>query len=306
MKPNFLLSGLACALSVTSVTSAADVTRNPVAATGKADVGIAGRDGITVSGGEAYITRNGVTKKLVKDLKLPSGVTIRPDGGIIFATGALASLQADQLLTLDGRIVDIPPDPNVNPAPLAPAVPQTTGQSASTSTVPATANPTLPVTGETRVFIGSDGVPFTGTITAPGVITTDKGTTIPIDGSIQAFNLGASKIPFDKQLNPNGIVATPAGTLIFPDGSVRTKDGTIILPERKQGTTVLQSPPPGVGAKKGNFNPQFANPNQTGGTVLTGPAVNIPHNGNNAPENGTNGPAPVNSHGDLPVGPVGR
>jgi hypothetical protein len=156
------------------------------------------------------------------------------------------------------------------------------------------------------VFNGSDGVPLTGTITAPGVITTDKGTTIPIDGSIQALNLGASKVPFDKQLNPNGIVATPAGTLIFPDGSVRTKDGTIILPARKQGTTVLQAPPPGAGAKKGNFNPQFANPNQTGGTVLTGPAVNVPRNGNNAPENGTNGPAPVNSHGDLPVGPVGR
>lgn len=286
-----------------------------MAASGATDVGVARRDGITVSGGEAYVTRNGVTKKVVKDLKLPSGVIIQPNGGILFATGAHASLQADQLLTLDGRIIDIPSSPNVNPAPVAPAASQTATQRARTTTDTSTANaatrnasanPTLPVTGETRVFIGSDGVPFTGTITAPGVITTDKGTTIPIDGSIQALNLGASKVPFDKQLNPNGIVATPAGTLIFPDGSVRTKDGTIILPERKQGTTVLQSPPPGVDAKKGNFNPQFANPNQTGGTVLTGPAVNVPHNGNNAPENGTNGPAPVNSHGDLPVGPVGR
>jgi hypothetical protein len=117
MKANFLLCGLACALSVASVGSAEDVTRNPAAAGSKVEVGIARRDGITVSGGEAYVTRNGVTQKLVKDLKLPSGVTIQPNGAILFASGAHASLQADQLLTLDGRVLDIPNDPNVNPAP---------------------------------------------------------------------------------------------------------------------------------------------------------------------------------------------
>ncbi|EDY19087.1 hypothetical protein CfE428DRAFT_3264 [Chthoniobacter flavus Ellin428] len=311
MKANFLLCGLACALSVASIGSAEDVTRNPAAAGSKVEVGVARRDGITVSGGEAYVTRNGVTKKLVKDLKLPSGVTIQTDGDIVLATGGHASLQADQLLTLDGRITDIPKDPNVNPAP------PVTSTATATTAAPATANATtpgnasantgLPVNGGYHgTFIGSDGVPFVGTITAPGVITKENGTTIPIDGSIQALNPGASKVPTEKQLNPNGIVATPAGTLIFPDGSVRTKDGTIILPEHKQGTTVLQSPPPGTGAQKGTFNPQFANPNQTGGTALTGPRVNVPHKGSDAPENGTNGPAPVNNHGDLPAGPVGR
>jgi len=310
MKANFLLCGLACTLSVASIVSAEDVTRNPVAGGSKVEVGVARRDGVTVSGGEAYVTRNGLTKKLVKDLKLPSGVTVQPDGGLLFSSGAHASLQADQLLTLDGRVVDIPNDPNVNPAPpVSSRVTQATAApaSATTKATTSTAKTGLPVNGGYHgTFIGSDGVPFVGTITAPGVITKENGTTIPIDGSIQALNPGASKVATEKQLNPNGIVATPAGTLIFPDGSVRTKDGTIILPERKQGTTVLQSPPPGTDAKKGAFNPQFANPNQTGGTVLTGPGVNVPRQGSDAPQNGTNGPAPVNTHGDLPAGPVGR
>jgi hypothetical protein len=229
MKTNFLLCGLACALSVATVATAADrevsgVTRSPSAAGDGVAVGIAKRDGVTVSGNEAFVTRNGVTEKLAKELRLPSGILVRPDGSVMLTNHAETTLQADQLLTFDGHILAIPNDPNVNPA-LPPATTQALVTENSV-TVRGTANSNR----STSVFLSSSGAPFMGTVTSPGVITTVDGTTIPIDGSIRAVSFGPGDVSFVGRLNANGTIAGTNGTTIFPDGSVRDARGNLLSP----------------------------------------------------------------------------
>ncbi|MEZ0257173.1 MAG: DUF6799 domain-containing protein, partial [Chthoniobacter sp.] len=171
MRTNSFLCGLACVMSVATSVIAADVestpvTRSPAAAGDGVAVGISKRDGVTVSGSEAFVTRNGVTEKLVKELRLPSGVLVRPDGSVLLSNNAETNLQADQLLTFDGHIVAIPNDPNVNPA--LPTIAPTQGSAASSSARSGTANSTST---NSSVFLSSSGTPFMGTVTSEGVIT---------------------------------------------------------------------------------------------------------------------------------------
>lgn len=296
MKPNFFICGLACGLSLATIATADDegVTRNPREASSGLEVGIARRDGVTASGGEAYVTRGKITEKLVKDLKLPSGVIARPDGSVILANGRRIFLQADELLRLDGRIIELERAPNVNPAPVV--VVPSTSQAAS---VPAIGG------GPRGTFIGSDGIPFVGTITAPSVITKDTGGTVPIDGSIRTLTPGMPNVPM-AQVNADGTVNTAAGTVIYPDGTTRTKDGTIISPITKQGRTVLQEPTRQVGTvpPEETVGRQPAKPNQPGNTAPATGTVLPPTNG--APTNAGTGAAPEHPGGPAPAGIYGR
>lgn len=72
------------------------------------DVGLSANDGITVSGADAFITRNGVTEKIAKDVTLQSGVTVRPDGTFLMADGTKITIRPNQLLTLDGKLIEAP------------------------------------------------------------------------------------------------------------------------------------------------------------------------------------------------------
>jgi hypothetical protein len=100
----------------------------------KDEVGVSSRDGITVSGGEALITRNGRTEKLTKEFALQNGLRVQPDGRLISKDGSSINLKIDQLLTFDGKIVAlphpvIPPPRAITPPPATPpgtAVPYTT------------------------------------------------------------------------------------------------------------------------------------------------------------------------------------
>lgn len=319
MKSHFvLLSGLLYALSQAPMAPAADgsLTTSPAAASSGVEVGVARRDGVTVSGNEAYVTRHKITEKLVKDLALPSGVTVRPDGTVILADGTRTALQADQLLTLDGRIVQIPRDPRVNPAPpvssnaqtAVSAAPPIAAVSQATTNLPSAGLPT-DGTGDRGTFIGSDGIPFVGMITSPGVITKDTGGTVPIDGSIQTLTPGIPNVPMAK-INPDGTVITTAGTIIHPDGTVRTKDGTIISPTAKQGTSVQQDPIPRLKtvAPEETASRQLANPHQAPATNPAGPELRRALPGESAPatNGGTNGAAPTHPGGPAPVGQYGR
>lgn len=71
-----------------------------------ADPGTAGQDGITVSGQEILITRNGATSKLDREMKLPNGTHVRPDGTFTTREGVSATLRPAQRLTLDGILVN--------------------------------------------------------------------------------------------------------------------------------------------------------------------------------------------------------
>lgn len=296
MRTNSFLCGLACAVSVATSVAAADlettpVTRSPAAAGDGVAVGIARRDGVTVSGSEAFVTRNGVTEKLVKELRLPSGVIVRPDGSVVLSNHAETSLQADQLLTFDGHILNIPNDPNVNP-PLPSVTAQTQVSAVSTSVRSAPGN--------TSVFLSSSGTPFMGTVTAPGVITTLEGTIIPIDGSIRAVSFGPGDVSFIGRLNRNGTIAGSNGTTIFPDGSVRDARGTLLSPAAagrgaavspamtqdvgtQQGTTTQQ----GVTNQQGTSNQQGTT-TQQGVTDQQGAATN-PQAGTNQTGTGSTG-----------------
>src|SRR5688500_7871964 len=56
------------------------------AATGE-EVGVSSRDGITISGTDVMVTRNGRTETLEAELSLSGGVRIAPDGTITFPGG---------------------------------------------------------------------------------------------------------------------------------------------------------------------------------------------------------------------------
>ena len=74
----------------------------------KPGVGLSARDGITISGAEVFITRNGVTERMNSDTRLPNGVTAKPDGTIILNNGNRLTLRPDQILDLSGVIRDAP------------------------------------------------------------------------------------------------------------------------------------------------------------------------------------------------------
>lgn len=61
-------------------------------------------DGITLLAGKVMITRNGVTSPLDKEMTLPNGIHVRPDGSMIGMDSAPLALRADQTLGFDGNI----------------------------------------------------------------------------------------------------------------------------------------------------------------------------------------------------------
>jgi hypothetical protein len=84
----------------------------------KKEVGLSSKDGITVSGTDVLITRNGVTDKVTKDMKMPNGALVRSDGRITLANGQHITLRPDQLLDLNGVLRESPVLPNpAGPAP---------------------------------------------------------------------------------------------------------------------------------------------------------------------------------------------
>ena len=263
------------------------VTRNPAVASDGVQVGIARRDGVTVSGAEAYVTRNGVTEKLVKELQLPSGIIVSPDGTVLFANQTKSALQADQLLTFDGHIINVPRDPNVNPAPVvhqsaspAPQAPAGVGAGAN----------------RTSVFLGSDGKPFTGTVTSPGAITRSDGTVVPIDGSIQSVIISTDGTSSTGRLNPNGTVQTSNGTIVFPDGSIRDPRGTLLSPATAHGGAAVAPAMLNPQGNSNNVQPGGVNQQNTNPPGTTQSGFASPQAGGSqqftSPQQGTTNPQP--------------
>jgi hypothetical protein len=72
------------------------------------EVGLSAKDGITVSGNRAFVTRNGNTEALVGRLTLDDGTEVMPDGTIHTKGGATVTLKAEQILGFDGTIAAAP------------------------------------------------------------------------------------------------------------------------------------------------------------------------------------------------------
>lgn len=63
-----------------------------------------GRDGISVSAGETFITRNGRTEKLKEDVRLANGAVVKPNGTVVLSNGNSVALRSGQFLDLDGVV----------------------------------------------------------------------------------------------------------------------------------------------------------------------------------------------------------
>jgi hypothetical protein len=85
---------------------AEDLVINPPAAAQDSVVGIAARDGISVSDIGTLVTRNGVTQKVDKEIKLGNGSVVREDGTIFNATGERLIIRPGQVLTFDGTLIN--------------------------------------------------------------------------------------------------------------------------------------------------------------------------------------------------------
>jgi hypothetical protein len=74
--------------------------------------GVSARDGVTISGADVFITRNGRTEKVAGDLHMPNGAIVHADGTVLLANGRKVTLRADQVLDLHGVLHEAPVVPN--------------------------------------------------------------------------------------------------------------------------------------------------------------------------------------------------
>lgn len=118
------------------------ITEKPAAAP-STEVGVSSRDGITVSGASALVTRNGVTETLTKELELPNRLRVQPDGTIVTPDGGTMRLRASQVLTFEGKLIDSPVMESV--------APKTTSATTTTTTTTAPAPATIPAPVTTTV-----------------------------------------------------------------------------------------------------------------------------------------------------------
>ena len=244
---SIIFTASVCACSTTAMGQAPAVkTSNPARASDGVQVGVAAYDGVTVSGGEAYITRNGSTEKLTKELRLPSGLTVRPDGTATLSNGSSVTLQAEQLLTLEGKVIELPSDPAENPGdprgngtgtrlvvPVSPS-----GIAVETTTSTAGSRLRRNGGGSSTVFLGGDGVPFMGTINPSGTVTRMDGTELAIDGTFRPITFGLDGNPRFGTLNTDGTITRVDGATIALDGSIRAADGTVISAARQSNAGV--------------------------------------------------------------------
>lgn len=88
-------------------------------------VGLSAQDGISMSGLDVLVTRNGVSQKLNREMQLDSGLKVEPDGTMIGTDGSKMLLKPDQILTFNGNLMNSPVLGNPPPTPGAAALPQT-------------------------------------------------------------------------------------------------------------------------------------------------------------------------------------
>ncbi|HEY2344153.1 MAG TPA: DUF6799 domain-containing protein, partial [Chthoniobacteraceae bacterium] len=114
-----LTVGSALAQAADRETKSTTVTeKQPVSRNKDKEVGISNQDGISTSGTDVLITRNGVSEKLTKEITLSNGMRVEPDGTMILKNGAKVPMRPTQTLTFDGQLID----------PQAPATSETTVQ----------------------------------------------------------------------------------------------------------------------------------------------------------------------------------
>ena len=105
LRPNQLLT-LDGMMEDTAVTRSGVAPVFPAGASKDAVVGISSRDGISVSGADTLITRNGVMEKVTKSFQLSGGLVVNPDGSFTSKDGKSLTLRENQVLGFDGVLRD--------------------------------------------------------------------------------------------------------------------------------------------------------------------------------------------------------
>ncbi|MEA3207594.1 MAG: hypothetical protein QOE70_651 [Chthoniobacter sp.] len=253
-------------------TQSSGITAEPAAAGTGVQVGVARRDGVTASGTDMFITRGGQTEKLAKDLVLPSGVTVRPNGTLRLADGTEVTLRESQLLTLEGAILDLPADPNVNAGVRA-----TTKAASGGEQTTGPGQPGYSSTGSSRSTLRERSG-------ANGSLFLDGG--VPATTVLPEGQFGAT----GGVINPDGTVTRTDGTVAFPDGSVRSSNGTLISGPTQTTTTTTQGT---------NTTSNDVSAGATTRTRGDGSQMTIPPNTNQTMQNtnstGTNRNSPKNA-----------
>jgi hypothetical protein len=98
----FLTAGHAVAQAPDANAKATESAAAP--ASKEKEIGISAHDGISLSGTDVLITRNGNVEKLAKEFTLESGLRVEPDGTLILNDGSKMGLRPTQLLTFDGKL----------------------------------------------------------------------------------------------------------------------------------------------------------------------------------------------------------
>ncbi len=300
-------------------------TANPAAAGDGVQVGVAKRDGITVSGREAYITRNGATERLSKELALPSGVTMRPDGRMILPDNSEAILKADQLLTLEGKVMNLPSNEGVN----ANASGTTAGQGGTNASagggstangpsnqpnqrgtggsqnMPANQNGTGGIIGVSDGgFTTPTGNPFPGNslpngnqnqrvfvgsdgVPFMGSFASD-GSIVTQDGRTVANDGSVRSVNFDRNGNPTAGTINRDGSSTQPDGSTISRDGTVRSADGRVISTPQQNQNT-AGSNNTNSPNNAGTVNNPNGNPVTGRPANTAGQGGTQPNNGTAG-----------------
>lgn len=68
---------------------------------------VSARDGFTKSGTSVLLTRNGVSQKIEKEIRLENGLRVQGDGTVTLPSGEKAALRDNQLLTLSGNFEEV-------------------------------------------------------------------------------------------------------------------------------------------------------------------------------------------------------
>jgi hypothetical protein len=103
MQPNELLT-LDGMIEHTPITAKGIAPLIPPGAKNNDIVGISSQDGITVSGSDVFVTRNGVMEKIAKPFQLACGVVMKPDGSFTTKDGQNVILRENQILGFDGKL----------------------------------------------------------------------------------------------------------------------------------------------------------------------------------------------------------
>jgi len=182
MKAVYLALGLS-ALAFTSAVGQQTTAETNAANATHTVPGASARDGFTLRGTEAVLTRNGITSKLDREVVLPNGLRVLPNGNVTLRDGSSTALRGNQLLTLEGTFQDV----LLTPEGVAPLSSATHGEAPKPTSAPTS----------------RDGIHIVG----KEVLMTRNGVTEKVNSDVRL---------------PNGVSIKPSGIVVLSNGNTVT------------------------------------------------------------------------------------